>query len=264
MQMVRLSRCSRLRRRRDEEGDPDPLNTIDPYELREFILTVYINASILGFISALPLLIISSLMLSVVTILPVPPYFWMVLAFGVLSILTCLPVRRVRRPILWVMAIGDVELIALAGAYFVSVLEISQMMVFSLMAGLVLIPLLICGAKCRKSCLPNVLVTVVIVCLCLAALFPLWILTLVTDQVYYLVGFTVALFILAVVLVPLQVQFIHGRMHYVPLDYDLICSLCIVIDGWILFFCITVFCCTFAQKISGSPNYLEGLSTVPK
>jgi len=75
--------CSRWRRTTEDPSDAN--------ELRVFAHTVYIKAVVLCSVSAFLLMIISSLKFSVVSVLPVPPYIWLLLALGILMVLACLP-----------------------------------------------------------------------------------------------------------------------------------------------------------------------------
>ncbi|XP_016942134.2 uncharacterized protein [Drosophila suzukii] len=248
--------CSRWRRTTEDPSDAN--------ELRVFAHTVYIKAVVLCSVSAFLLMIISSLKFSVVSVLPVPPYIWLLLALGILVVLACLPVRRLRKLVIWSMVCGIVALVTLTGACYVRVYDVTDLVIYIASMLLVMIPLLICGAKCRKPCLPNVLFTGVVVCLCLVALFPLGILALLSHR-YYFVAFSAVLFVMGVVILPLQAQFIHGRLRYEPLDLEPICSLAFFIDAWILVFCICVFVCTIEVELIGDyPEHLAGLSTVPR
>ncbi|KAH8353039.1 hypothetical protein KR084_008422 [Drosophila pseudotakahashii] len=247
--------CSRWQR--NTEG------ALNANELRVFARTVYIKAAVLCSVSAFLLMIISSFEFSVVSVLPVPPYVWLLCALSILIIFPCLPIRRLRKLIVWALVIGIVWFVTLTGACYVTLYDVTELVVYMALMILVMIPLLICGANCRKPCLPNVRFSGVVVGLCLAALLPLGILSLLSHR-YYFVGFSGVLFILGLTIVPLQAQFIHGRLPYVPLDLEPICSLAIFIDAWILVFCMCVFGCTIEMEIIGeSPEHLVGLSTIP-
>ncbi|XP_017013214.1 uncharacterized protein [Drosophila takahashii] len=209
-------------------------------------------------------LIANELKLSVVSVLPVPPYVWLLCALCILIIFPCLPIRRLRKLIVWSLVILIVWFVTLTGACYVGLYDVTELVVYMAVMIVLMISLLICGANCRKPCLPNVLFSGVIVALCLAALFPLGILSLLSHR-YYFVGFSGALFILGLTIVPLQAQFIHGRLRYVPLGLEPICSLGIFIDAWILVFCLCVFGCTIEiEIIGGTPEHLGALSTIPK
>ncbi|XP_017057322.2 uncharacterized protein LOC108098716 isoform X1 [Drosophila ficusphila] len=193
------------------------------------------------------LLIITSLDLNFNSIFPFSSYLWLLVALGILMFMVGTPLREMGRPLLCAMVIGIVGLSTVAAGYYVYTLYLSELLFCCVAAGLLLIPLLVCGAKCRKSCLPNAIATWVIVSLCLLALLPLGVLSLIDDDELYFLLFNVVLFILAFTIVPLQVRFIHGRMHYVPVGYERACSLGIYADAWVFLFCaINIYLTTLA------------------
>ncbi|XP_039501732.1 uncharacterized protein LOC120458217 [Drosophila santomea] len=241
------------------------VNTVEgtDEELLVFIRTVYVEAGILCFVSTITLMVISSMNISVVNILPVPPYVWLILALALLAVLICLPVRRIRRLIPWTMVGGIVAFFTLSAACFMCIYDIPDLVLYFTIMVLVVGGLMICGAKCRKSCLPNGLVTGVIVALCLAVLIPLIFLSLASIR-YFFVSFSAVLSALVMTLIPLQTQFIHGRLQYSPIGLEPICSTMIYLSSFALFICICVFSIAIESEILGSFGlHLSGLSTIP-
>ncbi|EDV58302.1 uncharacterized protein LOC6542605 [Drosophila erecta] len=246
--------CSQEQVNTEEETDK---------ELLVFIRTVYIEAVLLCSASTVPLLVTSSLSISVVKILPVPPYVWLLIAIALLVFLICLPIRRTRPLIVWTMVGGIVLFSTLTAACFMSIFDIPDLVLYFFIMLLVVGGLMVCGAKCRKSCLPNGLVTGVIVTLCLAALLPLSFLSLLSIR-YFFASFCAILCILVMTVIPMHAQFIHGRLQYSPIGLEAICSTLIYLCTFTVFFCICVFSCTIDSQINGPLNYhLAALSTIP-
>ncbi|XP_043662139.1 NADH-quinone oxidoreductase subunit N [Drosophila teissieri] len=232
-------------------------------ELLVFIRTVYIEAGILCFVSAITLLVISSLNISVVNILPIPPYVWLIFALVLLAVLICLPIRRIRRLIPWIVVGGVVAFFTLSAACFMCIYDIPDLVLYLAIMVLVVVGLMVCGARCRKSFLPNGLVTAVIVTLCLAALLPLIFLSLASIR-YFFASFSAVLSVLVMTVIPLQTQFIHGRLQYSPIGLEPICATLIYLTSFALFICICVFSIAIESEILGAFNlHLAGLSTIP-
>ncbi|KMY89158.1 uncharacterized protein LOC6731572 [Drosophila simulans] len=228
-----------------------------------FARTVYIEAGLLCSASAFPLLFVASLRLSVVKVLPIPPYVWLLFALAILAVLICLPIRSIRPLIVWAMVGGVVGLLTLSAAYYVSMYDIPDLVLYFTVMTLVVGGLMFSGAKCRKSFLPNGLVTGVIVTIFLVALLPLSVLSVVSTR-YYFASFCAVLSALVLIVIPLETQFMHGRLQYSPLGLEPICSMLIYLNSFTLFFCICVFSNTIEGEILGSMQVdLDGLSTIP-
>ncbi|KAH8334491.1 hypothetical protein KR059_010675, partial [Drosophila kikkawai] len=214
---------------------------IEPRDVVVFVRTVYINASIFYFFLLVLVLLIASLGFKISEILPIPPYIYLVVAYSLLACIAYIGPRRLPASVGWALVLCIVLLLSLFTIYYTYNFGWIRLIICILFSGAVIHGLVVAGAKCRKSCLPNALVYAVIVFICAMGIIATLVLCLIEFQRSFVVSLFSFLAILAMAATLMQSQFIHCRTHYVPLGLELICALGLFVSKWTMLVCALLF-----------------------
>ncbi|XP_022233397.2 uncharacterized protein LOC111081599 isoform X2 [Drosophila obscura] len=130
----------------------------------------------------------------------------------------------------------------LFGCHFLFLLNVETFLVAVLIASVLLVVLHLCGAYCPQVVLPNSLCTACVLLLCILTLIVHGILLLVLNDPIYGLVFCIVLFVLVLLMIPFNSQYINGRLKFPPIGEALVCSLSIYIH----FIIMVISMCAFS------------------
>ncbi|EDV58301.1 uncharacterized protein LOC6542690 [Drosophila erecta] len=227
-------------------GGPDPAEgpevlVINERELRAFIFRVYSSSVVLCLLSAIPWIILSALGVKVSKDIPVPSFVWLILAFIIVTVLSCIRQTPALTLLCWGLVLGYLIFFTLFGAYFMHLIPVWVLLVSILVAGFLLALLHFYGAKGPEVLLPSIICTCCILLLLFITMFVLVILFAVIKDLRYLLALSIVLVIMILLMAPFQARFICGRLQQVPYGETADCACGIYMHFTFLVSCLLVF-----------------------
>ncbi|XP_016973835.1 uncharacterized protein LOC108040758 [Drosophila rhopaloa] len=209
------------------EGQPaeEPeIIVISGRDLRAFIFRVYVSSLLLCVVSSIPWIILSALVVDVYEDIPVPPFVWLLLAFIILTILSCVRQTPATTLFCWGMVVASLFFITLYGAYYMHLVNVWVLLVSMIASGALLFLLHLYGARSPEVLLPNLLCTCCVFLLATITMIVLIILFLVIRDLRYMLAFAIVFVILIVFMAPFQARYICGRLRQVPYGETASCA----------------------------------------
>ncbi|XP_017057329.1 uncharacterized protein LOC108098722 [Drosophila ficusphila] len=200
----------------EQQGDQPEIIVIGERELRAFIFKVYLCAVGLCFLTAIPWIVLSALEVDVYKAIPVPPFVWLILAFVILTILSCIRQTPPMTLICWGLVLGSLFFITFYGAYYTHLVNVWVLVVSLVISGVLIALLNLYGAKSPSIFLPNVICTCCVFLLAVITMIVLLILYMVINDLRYLLGFAIVFCIMIIFMVIFQARFLCGRLQHVP------------------------------------------------